>query len=78
MKHKEDHRRGERKSLAQYRGVILIRPRYIGNPGVEVFFLGKLKKRVKLIGRKIVVLYTPDKLEETIGKFLNIYFSDDI
>ena len=41
MTHEEDHRRGERKSLAHDRGVILIRPRYIGDPGVEVFFLGK-------------------------------------
>ncbi len=64
--------------MAHDRGVILIRPRYIGDPGVEVFFLGEKKKRVKLIGRKIVVLYTPDKLGKTIGKFLNIYFSHDI
>ena len=41
-------------------------------------FFGEIKKRVKLIGRKIVVLYTPDKLGKTIGKFLNIYFSHDI
>ncbi len=37
---------------------------------LRVFFGGEIK-RGKLIGRKKVVLYTPDKFGETIGKFNN-------
>ena len=50
----EGKREGKSKSLAHDRGVILFRPRYIGDPGVEGFFLVKLNKKGKLIGRKIV------------------------
>jgi hypothetical protein len=56
----------------------LFRPRHIGYLPVEEFVLGKLKIRGKLIGRKIVIFYTPDNYGKTIGQILNISFSDDI